>query len=118
LLTINKSQLLVLTRDEGYEDFVGQMIDHLRKHFPRKVAEFDDMGLAEQIHECLMRASDYGLVEHGECARYLGLAASLGWSFDTDVEWIHQLLSTRICGPSERLAQVHHRVIRQLRRGA
>ena len=115
MLTLDKSQLLLLTRNEDYEGFVVQMIEHLRKHFPRKVAEFDDMLLAEQIHETLLRAYDYGYTSHADCARYLGLAAALGWSFDRDIPWVRESLADRTSEPTGRLAQIHDRAVRMLR---
>ncbi|MEM7151563.1 MAG: hypothetical protein AAF799_01930 [Myxococcota bacterium] len=93
------------------------MMEHLRKHFPRKVADFDDMGLAEQIHQTLLRAYDHGYTSHADCARYLGLAAALGWSFDDDIPWVRQSLTDGASEPTERLAQIHQRAIRMLRRG-
>jgi hypothetical protein len=118
VLTIRRQQLQTLSRDEGYVRFVEQMIDHLRKHFSVELGPVEDFVLAEDVDAALQRARAHGLTSRRDCARYLGLAASLGWDFDTARPWVGPLLRDTARSPSDRLAQVFERAIEELQREA
>lgn len=118
MLKIRADQLHTLSLDEAYTSFVVEMIDHLRKYFAEELRELDDLSLADEIQTCLMRARAYGLTSRSDCGRFLGLAASLGWSFDTERPWVQALLRNPATSPSDRLAEVHARCVEQLQQEA
>jgi hypothetical protein len=114
MLTLRAPQVVALHRQEALRDFVVEMIDHLRRHQGPEVAELDDGELGERIEACLVRAGAYGLGERRECARFVSLAACLGWSFDTARPWMTRWLTDPALGPGERLERVYRRCVREL----
>lgn len=116
LLTIRSNQLAVLER-ERWQRMVLDMMAHLRAHFPA-MAALPQWELGEEIEQSLARARGYGLTTPRDFARFLGLAASFGWSFDADTPWVREALSDPASGPSERLARVCDRCVRQLEQRA
>lgn len=118
MLTIRADQVHTLSCDEAYQRFVLEMLDHLRACFAPELAGSDDLVLAEEIQTCLQRARAYGLTSRRDCARFLGLAASLGWSFDRERPWVQQLLSNQAASPTGRLAAVYERCVDELQQRA
>lgn len=97
--------------------FTGEMVTHLRTHFPREVAELDDDGLRARIEESLARARGYSLTSKQDCIRFLNLCASFGWHFDEAPSrpWIGEYLhDAEVAEPSERLSRVARRCLRDL----
>ncbi len=101
-------------RTDDLQHFVDDMVTHLRAHFSDELGTLSDEALAERVDDGLARAAEYGLTSRRDGARYLGLAACFGWSFDTQMEWPAQMLADQTNSPSVRLARVHDRGMRQL----
>lgn len=118
MLEIRAAQVHTLSCDEAYQSFVIEMLDHLRRYFAPELGKIDDLALAEEIQACLGRARGYGLTSRRDCGRFLGLAASLGWSFDLERPWVQPMLRNPAASPGNRLAQVHERCVEELQRAA
>ena len=118
MLEIRREQAHTLSLDEAHQSFVLAMMEHLREHFAPELQALDDLALAEEIQSCLARARGYGLSARRDCARWLGLAASLGWSFDLERPWVQALLRNPASSPSARLAAVYERCVQELREAA
>ncbi len=115
MLTLRTDQVAALHRQEALRSFVAEMIDHLRRHQGPEVAALDDGELGAHIEACLVRAGTYGLGERRDCARFVSLAACLGWSFDQARPWVADWLADPALGPTERLGRVYDRCVRELR---
>lgn len=118
MLEIRADQVHTLSCDEAYQSFVLAMLDHLRRYFAPELGRIDDLALAEEIQACLRRARGYGLTSRRDCARFLGLAASLGWSFDLERPWVQPMLRNPASSPGARLAAVHERCVEELQGAA
>ena len=112
--TLRPEQVVALHRQPALRAFVVEMIDHLRRHQGPEVAELDDGELGAHIEACLWRAGDHGLASRRDCARFVSLAACMGWAFDLERPWVHEELTNPVLGPSERLARVYDRCVREL----
>lgn len=118
MLRIRSEQVRALSLDEAYRGFVLAMIEHLRTHFSPELGELDELALGEEVLVCLDRARGYGISSRRDCARFLGLAAALGWSFDTERAWVPAMLKNPASGPSDRLAAVYERCVHELQQAA
>lgn len=94
--------------------FVLEMIEHLRTHFPAELEDLADWELADEMLPCLERAVGHGLTLRRDLARWLALGVVLGWSFDTELPWVAELMDDRAAPPGDRVAEVHERCLRQL----
>ena len=116
-MIVRSEQLAALGRVREAQ-FIGEMVIHLRSHFPREVAELDDDGLRARIEASLSRARGYALSSKQDCIRFLNLCASFGWNFDQEPSrpWIGEYLrDVEIESPSERLRRVSSRCLRDLK---
>ncbi|WNG47391.1 hypothetical protein F0U60_27140 [Archangium minus] len=113
MMKIRDAQVRVLERTR-FQQFVLEMMTHLRTHFPEELASLPDWELGEEIEGCLGRAATYGITSRRDCARYLALAACFGWSFDTELKWPAQMLQDPTSSPSVRLERVHERCLQRL----
>ncbi|MEX1367213.1 MAG: hypothetical protein AB1Z98_29070 [Nannocystaceae bacterium] len=114
-LQIRREQVHTLSHLDGaYRSFVVRMVEHLREHFGPELGEIDELALAEDVQAGIERARSYRLTTRRDCARYLGLCASLGWDFDTTLPWVRPLLLDRARSPSDRIGEVFERAVEQL----
>lgn len=116
-LKIRDSQLRSLSRTR-LQQFVVEMMTHLRAHFPGELAALQDWELGEELERCLDRAAEYGISSRRDSARFLELATCFGWSFDTELGWPAALLREPTGTPSARLARVHERCLQSLEQAA
>lgn len=114
MLTLRNEQVIAVHRQEALRAFVVELIEHLRRHQGPEVAALDDGELGLHIEACLVRAGAVGLSSRRDCARFVSLAACLGWSFDRERPWVSDWLSDPALGPSARLDRVHRRCVREL----
>lgn len=110
---------LTAIADGLHPEFVDDMQQHLRAHFPAELASLGDEPLRERVLESLERARDYELTRSDDLRRFLNLAAAFGWDFDRERPWVGEYLRDRsIPQPSERLNRVKSRLVRALRMDA
>jgi hypothetical protein len=83
------------------QTFADRVAAHLRRHFPRQVAELGDdlRGFVEQTIE---RAGSYGFTTQQAVCRYAGIACVFGRDFDQRLEWPKRLLQSD-ADPSRRI---------------
>lgn len=110
---IREDQLETLARRK-FKPFVVDMMTHLRGFFPDELEGIPDWRLGEQLEDCVVRASGYGLTSRQDLARFLALATAFGWSFDIEMQWPLGVLRDTTIRPTDRLARVHERCLQQL----
>jgi hypothetical protein len=115
MLVIRASQLERLAEIRR-ERVAMAMCQVLRELFPDRLAPLSESELMAHVAHGLRRAASYGLHLECDCARFLNLAAVLGWDFDTRPEnaWMRAMLvDPDVSDPSQRLARLVGEVIYQ-----
>lgn len=105
MLVIRRPQLQRL----GYlsrEQFVDEMTGHVYRYFPDLAWSLTLDELRNCLGTTIRRADAYGFTSRQQLCRFINLAATYGWEFDTDadLEWMRTILTDgALTNPSERL---------------
>jgi hypothetical protein len=105
MLKISQAQMAALSQ-QASEQFIADMMNHLRQYFPAMAWLLTAEELREQVINCIARAAHYQLTSQQQVCRYLNVAAYYGWDFDRnpDLVWMRKILhDTSLTHPGERL---------------
>ena len=93
MLRIRKEQMGAF-RQHLRDQFVVQMVTHLREGFPDETCEMDAPALRAFINRGIDAAKDYGVVKRGDVRDYLECMLVLGPDFDRSprTPWAGQIL--------------------------
>lgn len=105
MLIIRNAQLRALARP-AREHFIEEMLSHLYLHFPTQAWQLTRTELHDRVDELIDRAAGHQLTSRQQVCRFINLAASYGWTFDSDPElpWMRNILTdSGLTQPEERL---------------
>ncbi|OLS59168.1 hypothetical protein [Pseudomonas putida] len=105
MLLIRDTQLQALAQMPRAR-FIENMLSHLYTHFPAQAWLLTRDELRDQISELVDRAASYQLTSRQQVCRFINLAATYGWAFDSDPErsWMRDILTDTVLAlPGERL---------------
>lgn len=105
MLVIRRAQWQLLAQAPR-EQFLDEMLAHVRVHFPTPCWLLTPEELRAQVDAVVRRAGSYGLTSRRQACRFLNLAAHYGWAFDSDpgLRWMRDILTdTGLADPGERL---------------
>jgi hypothetical protein len=114
---IRNSQIATLAAERSAR-FERSMVEHLRRHFPGATASFDDSHLLKLVSATIARARQYQLFSESDFCRFLNLAATFGWEFDTDPDcaWMTAMLTDpSVSAPKDRIHLLVDESLRRLR---
>lgn len=117
MIQIRPAQLRVLHQRLISTEVLDALVEHLRTCFPACVHGLDAEALHERIQQCARIASDLGLSREADLLRFVGLAATYGWSFVDDPAhaWMRAILEDPRHGkPARRLDHLVRACLRQL----
>jgi len=127
MLRISHAQHAILAAARRRQT-IDLLCAHLRDHFAADLAGMGQHALRRRVVLAVRRAAAYGLATPRDYCRYLNLAATYGWDFDTHPAhaWMHACLADPQVGdPGQRLARLvdqclyrervarHNRALRQ-----
>jgi hypothetical protein len=120
MLTIRNTQMKTLGQCQR-EQFIGDMLDHLYRYFPAVAWLLTPDELRHKVDTLIERAAQYQLTSRQEVCRFLNLAATYGWEFDSDADllWMRSILNdtslTRSGDRLDRLVQtcLHRQYIQE-----
>ncbi len=86
------------------EAFLDRGAAHLRKEFPKEMAEASDANLRIQVRRGIDRAAKYGLTSQYEVICFVDAEVLLGEDFDGDPkhEWAKELLDDPSLSPEDK----------------
>jgi hypothetical protein len=111
MLTIRNAQLARFGSEQRRQ-FIAAMCRYLREQFHDELWAVDGVSLHRDVDAAIHRAESYGLHSERDCCRYLNLAVTYGWDFDSQPQndWMRKILTdTQVTSPSQRL----HRLVDQ-----
>ncbi len=115
MLCIRQTQLQAFALPSR-DAFIKEMVIHLRTFFPATAWLLTIDELRDHIGSCINRAGRYQLNSRRQVCRFINLAASYGWNFDSDpqLSWMREiLLDTSLAAPGERLDQLMQNCLRR-----
>jgi hypothetical protein len=101
MLTIRTTQLHRLGQ-AARDAFIDTMLAHVHTHFPELASD----QLRSRLNALIERAAVYQLTSQQQVCRFINLAATYGWEFDSDPEllWMRSILTdSSPAQPGERL---------------
>lgn len=117
MLLIRDAQRLALAQVPR-ELFIRNMLSHLYTFFPAQAWLLTRDELRDQVSELVDRAASYQLTSRQQVCRFINLAATYGWAFDTDPElsWMRDILTnTTLALPGDRLDRLVKSCLHRLR---
>lgn len=105
MLIIRHAQLQVMAQPSR-KQFTEEMLSHLYLYFPTQAWLLTREELRIQVSGLIDRAAHYQLTSRQQVCRFINLAATYGWAFDSDPDllWMHTILTdTGLAHPGERL---------------
>jgi hypothetical protein len=105
MLIIRNTQFRALSQ-QPREQFIEEMLGHLYSYFPAAAWLLTPEELRGQVNALIARAAAYQLTSRQQVCRFINLAATYGWQFDSDPDllWMRDILTdTSLSQPSERL---------------
>lgn len=105
MLKISQAQMDALSQ-QAREQFITNMVAHLRIHFPAMAWLLAADELRREIINAIGRAAHYQLTTQQQVCRFLNIAAYYGWNFESDPDllWMQKILTdTSLMQPGERL---------------
>ena len=114
---IRPEQLAVLDA-VAREQFVRELLDHVREHFAARTAVMTDGELIDRIRTTIDRAAEHGLTERNPVRRFVALSIVFGAGFDEEAEWAARLLAdSKAMDQRVRAELLHELGLRRLRDG-
>ena len=114
MLTIRAEQLDAF-REPLTKAFVGRMVRHLSRSFPRQLAEqkIKKADLEPLVRQGMKRAEQYGVVYQGDVQRFLECMVILGPRFDEDTiyPWAGQTLRRTDLDGEEKMDEISDHII-------
>lgn len=117
MFTIRKEQIYKL-KEISINEFVLDMIDHVRIYFPEETEPFDNESLEEFIRKILEKAKSYDLKSERDVCKFINLVMVFGFDFDTnsDTIWMYKMLTDESePNPVVRLNDCYNQVSRRLK---
>lgn len=105
MLIIRSAQLQALAQ-QAREQFIKDMLGHVYRYFPTPAWLLTPDELRSRVSEAIDRAAGHQLTSRQQVCRFINLAATYGWAFDSDPEltWMRDILTdTGLLNPGERL---------------
>ena len=105
MLIIQNTQLQALAQPPR-QQFIDEMMNHLYSHFPTQAWRLTRDDLRSQVNSLIDRAASHQLTSRQQVCRFINLAATYGWAFDSDPNllWMRNILSDNaLPHPGERL---------------
>jgi len=81
-VVIRAEQMRVFTQ-AAERRFADQMVEHLRKLFPRVSGKLGEPGLREVVQSGISRAGEYGILRQRDVGRYIAIMLMCGPNFDS-----------------------------------
>lgn len=105
MLLIRTTQIQALAQLPRRQ-FIAEMMEHLYRYFPTQAWLLTRDELRSHVEHLLDRAASYRLTSRQQVCRFINLAATYGWTFDSDPDllWMHDILTDgALVEPGERL---------------
>jgi hypothetical protein len=102
MFLIRREQMAALAA-ASRERFKAEVIDHLRKHFPRLCAAMGDERVCHTVGDGFERAFAYGIRMERDLCRFVELMFVYGERFDETLPWAGEILRKRSIDPAARL---------------
>jgi hypothetical protein len=96
-------------QEENLRDFAREMVIHLRRVLPGRVADLDDDALTRSLRRRLDRALSYGITDRFDALRYLECSYVLGWTDDGPDEEARAILSREGIQAAEKVSLLEQR---------
>jgi len=103
MLLIRNEQMAAIV-EAARERFKGQVIEHLRRHFPLLCEAMGEREVRATVDEGFLRAAGHGIRLERDVCRFVDLMFFYGKRFDTEIAWAATILrSPDLTDPTARL---------------
>ena len=75
------------------DQFVERVEAHLRRALPHVCAEMDTGAMRSSVNRGMQKARDYRILTEYDTVRFIDLMYTLGFEFDRELTWAHDILT-------------------------